>query len=82
MWFALTQPPYGTSIPQSGRRPQHQSRHVDRAPLTSGFPQIADILRVIRHVSKVPKNETARAVGAAAWGAGVPAMDGRWERVA
>ena len=29
-----------------------------------------------------PKNETARAVGAAAWGAGVPAMDGRWERVA
>jgi hypothetical protein len=29
-----------------------------------------------------PENETARAVGAAAWGAGVPAMDGRWERVA
>ena len=24
MWFALTQPPYGTSMPQSGRRPQHQ----------------------------------------------------------
>src|SRR3974377_634074 len=23
MWFALTQPPYGTSMPQSGRRPQH-----------------------------------------------------------
>jgi hypothetical protein len=22
-WFALTQPPYGTSMPQSGRRPQH-----------------------------------------------------------
>jgi hypothetical protein len=31
-----------------------QSRHFDRAPLTSGFPQLADILRVIRHVSKVP----------------------------
>jgi hypothetical protein len=30
----------------------------------------------------VSLNETARAVGAAAWGAGVPAMDGRWERVA
>ena len=26
MWFALTQPPYGTSMPQSGRRPQHQKR--------------------------------------------------------
>src|SRR6516225_2835355 len=25
MWFALTQPPYGTSMPQSGRRPQHHS---------------------------------------------------------
>jgi hypothetical protein len=25
-WFALAQPPYGTSMPQSGRRPQHQSR--------------------------------------------------------
>jgi hypothetical protein len=23
MWFATTQPPYGTSMPQSGRRPQH-----------------------------------------------------------
>jgi hypothetical protein len=30
------------------------SRHFDRAPLTSGLPQLADILRVIRHVSKVP----------------------------
>jgi uncharacterized protein (DUF2235 family) len=26
MWFALTQPPYGTSMPQSGRRPQHQKQ--------------------------------------------------------
>src|ERR1700730_3908696 len=24
MWFASTQPPYGTSMPKSGRRPQHQ----------------------------------------------------------
>jgi hypothetical protein len=30
-----------------------QSRHFDRAPLTSGT-QLADILRLIRHVSKVP----------------------------
>lgn len=26
MWLALTQPPYGTPMPQSGRRPQHQKR--------------------------------------------------------
>src|SRR5437899_1526760 len=33
-WFASTQPPYGTSIPQNGRRPQHHSRRFDqrRAP--------------------------------------------------
>jgi hypothetical protein len=23
-WFVSTQPPYGTLMPQSGRRPQHQ----------------------------------------------------------
>jgi hypothetical protein len=33
---------------------QGQSRHFHRAPLTSGLPQLADILRGIRHVSKVP----------------------------
>src|ERR1700704_2501177 len=35
MWFASTQPPYGTSMPQSGRRPQHQTRRhalADPAP--------------------------------------------------
>jgi len=31
-----------------------QSRHFDSAPVTSGLRQLADILRVIRHVSKVP----------------------------
>jgi hypothetical protein len=30
-----------------------QTRHFDRAPLTSGT-QLADILRVNRHVSNVP----------------------------
>jgi hypothetical protein len=29
-----------------------QSRHIDREPLTSGLPRLADILRVIRHVSE------------------------------
>jgi hypothetical protein len=36
-----------------------KSRHFDRAPLTSGLPRLADILRVIRHVSKVPKGDIA-----------------------
>jgi hypothetical protein len=31
-----------------------QKRHFGRTPLTSGLPRLADILRVIRHVSKVP----------------------------
>jgi predicted MFS family arabinose efflux permease len=37
MWFALTQPPYGTPMPQSGRRPQHQKRRFERRPITSGL---------------------------------------------
>jgi hypothetical protein len=32
MWFALTQPPYGNSMPQSGRRPQHQKLPLATAP--------------------------------------------------
>ncbi len=31
-----------------------QTRHFERTPLTSGLPRLADILRVIRHVAKVP----------------------------
>jgi hypothetical protein len=33
------------------------SRRIDRAPFTSGLPRLADILRVSRHVSKVPATE-------------------------
>src|SRR6267143_4377921 len=51
-----------------------QSRRFDRAPLTSGLPRLPDIFRVRRHVSKVPMNETARAVGRC--GMAVPAIDG------
>jgi hypothetical protein len=36
-----------------------QSRHFDRAPLASGLPQL-DILRVIRHVRKVPHSDMDR----------------------
>jgi hypothetical protein len=35
-----------------------QSRHFDRAPLASGLPQLADILRGIRHVSNVPLTDS------------------------
>src|SRR6516165_6613069 len=39
MWFALTQPPYGTSMPQSGRRPQHQNaKNSPRANLVRCAP--------------------------------------------
>ena len=31
-----------------------QTRHFDRASLTSGLPRLADIPRVSRHFSKVP----------------------------
>jgi hypothetical protein len=34
-----------------------QSRHFDRAPLTSGLARSADILWVVRHVSKVPTGD-------------------------
>ena len=44
------------------------SRHFDRAPLTSGLPRLADILRVSRHVANVPEpevNGTQRGLGSA-----------------
>jgi hypothetical protein len=37
-----------------------QKRRFDRAPLTSGLTQLADILRVIRHVSKVTQRKWDR----------------------
>src|SRR5258708_29955620 len=50
-WFASTQPPYGTSMPQSGRRPQHQKRRFDWRPVTSGLPRSTDILSLLRHAT-------------------------------
>jgi hypothetical protein len=43
MWFALTQPPYGTSMPQSRRRPQHQKRKSPSYEGMSALPLKADI---------------------------------------
>jgi hypothetical protein len=42
MWFALTQPPYGSSMPQSGRRPQHQKRKWQSLNGMSVLPSEAD----------------------------------------
>jgi len=39
--------------------PTRQSRHFERAPLTSGLPRLAEILRVTRHVAKVPNPDIA-----------------------
>src|SRR6476646_10815464 len=40
IWFALTQPPYGTSMPQSGRRPQHHFRTSARfRPMSALSPR-------------------------------------------
>ena len=63
-------------------RATRQSRRPDGAPDISGLPPINGHYQTGLLVRLVSKNETARAVGAAAWGAGVPAMDGGWERVA
>src|SRR5712664_1643690 len=58
-WFASTQSPYGTSMPQSARRPQHHSRRFDRVQLTSGLTPQADIIADRRHVSKVLITDTS-----------------------
>src|SRR6516165_2597713 len=39
MWFALTQPPYGTSMPQSGRRPQHHKQTLRDVRTMSALPR-------------------------------------------
>jgi hypothetical protein len=44
MWFVSTQPPYGTSMPQSGRRPPHQSRRVRDVSVMSVHPSISDMI--------------------------------------
>ena len=48
MWFASAQPPFGTLMPQSGRRPQHQNLPIllflvgsDATPIAT---RMADIL--------------------------------------
>jgi hypothetical protein len=46
--------------PRGKRSAKGQSGHFDRAPLTSGLPQLTDILTVIGMSQKVPIPEVAR----------------------
>src|SRR5262245_30890487 len=54
-WFASTQPPYGTPMPQSGRRPQHQKATSTGNGITSALPPRADIGDGGRDVGFGPK---------------------------
>ena len=44
-----------------------QSRHFGSRPTTSDLPPETDIAQCGRHVSKVPTDETARAVERGGW---------------
>jgi hypothetical protein len=46
---------YSTSMPQSGRRPQHQKQTLHRVSVMSALPPIADIAESDWHVRFVPK---------------------------
>jgi hypothetical protein len=55
MWFALAQPPFGTLMPQSGRRPHHQKRTLKRFRQMSALPPKADMIQHGPDVRFVPK---------------------------
>jgi hypothetical protein len=57
--FALTQPVYSTSMPQSWRRPQHQKRTWAPVQATSALPPKADIAERQVDVRFVPKADIA-----------------------
>src|SRR5262249_43476762 len=52
--LALTQPVYSTSMPQSGRRPQHQKQTFRTAIGMSALPPKADIRHSKLHVRYRP----------------------------
>src|SRR6516162_4564366 len=54
-WFVSTKPPYGTLMPQSGRRPQHQKQTIHNVQILSALPPKADIASSPRHVCLVPR---------------------------
>src|SRR5215468_5266245 len=67
-WFVSTQPPYGTLMPQSGRRPQHQSqmrsRSHDRAcPLRLSKRTICTPSQRVRLVPRVDQSRCSKTNG-------------------
>src|SRR5262245_22216166 len=54
-WCVSTQPPYGTLMPQSGRRPQHQKQTSPFTQAMSALPSRADIEPHEWNVRFVPK---------------------------
>src|SRR5271154_684577 len=55
-WFASTQPPYGTLMPQSGRRPQHHSLHLPIFVMSASTP-LATLERTFQNRRFVPKGD-------------------------
>src|SRR5277367_1785005 len=55
-WFASTQPPYGTLMPQSGRRPQHHSQHWPVSRM-SASPPIVTVVGALQKRRFVPVAE-------------------------
>ena len=60
MWCASAQPPYGTSMPKSGRRPPHQSRRIDGGTAVSAFLPFAT--KSVRAPSAASGQEETHAV--------------------
>src|SRR6478735_2753772 len=57
MWFALTQPPYGTSMPQSGAVHSIKLRRTQYEHMFSASPSAPDIARRSRHFAFGPKSD-------------------------
>ena len=58
--LSFTQPPFGTLMPQSGRRPQHQKRKSAHACGMSALPPKADMDEPGCHVRFVPQADIGR----------------------
>src|SRR5262249_51195988 len=61
-WCVSTQPPYGTLMPQSGRRPQHHKRPIETPPAVAACPLRPDRFRnsAPQRIDAVCQNPTFR----------------------
>jgi len=64
MWFALAQPPYGTSMPHGGRLPQHQKRKSPQAGDMSAIPPKSTLIE--RDVCFVSEIRAAHSIASSA----------------